>query len=124
MLMPTVGASTGGGGGAFTVQVTYPSLYGFKNGWGTITTSSSTTAYTIGGTAPFTFEAEYVSGDAGTYAVSPGATTKFAIYSELYPFSYSAVFRFKVTDGLGAIEYSGPVSIVLEATYGGGGIIA
>ena len=120
MLMPTVGATPGGG--AFTVKVTTSSLYGFKNGLGTITTSSSTTAYTIGGASPFTFEAQFVSGDPDPYAVTPGPTTKFAVFANMSPFVYSATFRFKVTDNLGSIEYSDPISVTLEATYAGGEI--
>lgn len=119
MLMPTVSGSSVS---AFVVNINTRNLYGFRNNFGTITTSGSVTATPFGGVAPYTYEIEYVSGDADTYPVSPDkATTKFSVYSDLVPFTYTAVRRFKVTDAAATVGYSDDITITLEATYSGGG---
>lgn len=82
-----------------------------------VTTSSSVTCTPYGGTGPFTYLWQYVSGDA---TIAPGtgsaATTNFSASVNCGNVTIEAYWRCKVTDSLGAIAYTSNVYIGLTNT--------
>lgn len=114
-MLPFVGAPLGGAisqAAALAVEIT---------SGGTISTSvsngsqsySGTTIVASGGTAPYAYDWERVSGDTEISAASDtAATTQWT--SNGTDEIFSAVWRCKVTDALGQIAYSGNVSITVQ----------
>lgn len=87
---------------------------GFRATNGTATTNAATVTPT-GGVGPYTYDWEYVSGDA-TIVVNndASATTTFSgRVSKVVPFS-SAIWRCKVTDSAANITYSNNVEVSIE----------
>lgn len=76
-------------------------------------TSITVTGTVAGGTAPFTYSWEYVSGDVAISPNTPAAvaTTFGATVAEVSP--VSAMFRLRVTDANGAVAVSDPVLVEL-----------
>lgn len=76
---------------------------------GTVTTNN-VTATPAGGTAPYTYAWEYVSGDLGISATAAAAATT-AFSATGTNVEKLGTWRCKVTDNLSAVAYSAPVSV-------------
>lgn len=78
------------------------------------TTTASVTSTVIGGTGPFTYLWEYVSGDLGITITTPtGANTTFSA-TVVASVNKVALFRLRVTDANGAVSYSPNLTVELE----------
>lgn len=122
MLMPTYSASSPGGGGGLDVNVTPMSLYGFKYGYGSISTSGPASVTVTNAVGTVTYSWEYVSGHADILPVQGSqASTRFGVYADLNPFTYQAEWRCKATDSAMNTGYSAPVLITLESLFQDGG---
>lgn len=124
MLMPTHAPSSTGGGGTLIVDVSPNYLYGFKYGFGSIRTSTASSAMATNAVGAVTYTWEYVSGDVYILPEQGGqASTRFRVYADLVPYSYEAVWRCKATDSASNVGYSQNVTITLESLLQDGGII-
>lgn len=81
---------------------------------GTPVTSEDCVATVTGGTAPYTYQWSYVSGDNGIYAVSPtGASTLFSRYGSPIN-TYDAYWKVTVTDSNSQVATSSSVYVEIN----------
>lgn len=122
MLMPTYAPSSSGGGGTLIVEAYPASLYGYRYGFGTVNTSTSSNVLVTNAVGAVTYLWELVS---GSFEIGPvngsAASTRFFAYIDLLPYDLSSVWRCKVTDSASNVGYSNPVSISLETLLQNGG---
>jgi hypothetical protein len=81
-------------------------------------TTSATTATPTGGTGPYTYAVQYVSGDTATVNSPTSATTTFTRSVFMNPgdpqVNRSGLYRFEVTDSLSAVVYTNNVTVNTE----------
>lgn len=87
---------------------------GLRSGTGLCTTIINTVVTASGGTSPYTYLWQRVSGSASIYATSSAsATTKFYANLTSYPQTLTGVWRCRVTDAASTIVYCPNVSVSL-----------
>lgn len=88
-----------------TVSLDKSTVYGERFGSGAATTDT-VTATVSGGTGPYTYLWERLSGDASMSSTAPGAAASAFIRGGSPVHLYEATWRLRVTDSLGTIGYS------------------
>lgn len=107
MLMPTVSVGGGGGGSGMSVVIVPSSSVGYIRYPGTAITMDTATAEVTGGSPPYTYLWEHVSGDANIQPVAPTAkSTKFSAYLTYGPQDTFANYKVTVTDSASVSQES------------------
>lgn len=105
----------------FTVDLSSYGAYGSRLGPGTVI-SNLIAIYPAGGTPPYTYAVDYVSGD-GASIIQSGNTVKFSDFIDLIPYARNSVFSITVTDANGATGVVPSVPVTLETYLNSGGMI-
>jgi hypothetical protein len=122
--LPMIGAPTAApSASALAVSLNRTSVSGSSTA--SSITTNSVTATGSGGTSPYTYSCSRVSGDRSISATSSSSrTTSFSRTGCVAGTSYSATWRYTVTDSAGDVVYSSNVSVTITCTassVGGGG---
>lgn len=113
----TLFAGLGTVGGGLAASLSTASATGSCTVLPCTATSNSVTCNASGGTPPYSYAWEQVSGDASISITSPSSdSTTFSASSETTETTKEGVFRCKVTDSASAVVYSNNVNVTL--TFG------
>ena len=102
---------------ALSVSLSNSSASATQVGTGTATTTPTITATPSGGTAPYTYNWQYISGDSSVYPTNPtSAATDFARFGSP-EFTYVSNYRCVVTDSASNTVNSATVGITIDFVY-------
>lgn len=102
---------------ALSVSLSGTSVTATLTGSGTATTTPTITATPSGGTAPYTYNWQYISGDLSVYPTNPtSSSTDFAQFGSP-EFTYISNYRCVVTDSASNTVNSATVGITIDFVY-------